>query len=604
MDWARFARRTGEFLASHWRAGVVIAWLVYALVLLATRQSEIAGLALRDTDDNMRLAQVRAWLDGQGWYDLRQYKMLPPGGADMHWSRIVDLPIAGLILLLTPLLGAVQAEQWAAGIAPLLPMLIMALSLSLVVRRTVDPAAWPLALLTLLSASILTSMYAPLRLDHHGWQIAMMATALAGVTDPRPLRGGLIAGLATAISFNIGLEMILILALLAASIVLGWVVRPAERQRMLGYALAIGGASSLGFLIFASEANRAMRCDALTPVWLADIMLGAAMLFAIGWKDRANWKVRLALAAAAGLSLAAFHALAFPQCLSRLEGVSPEATQLWLNRVNEARSVLSHSLRVQGQTLAVVVVGLIGHAVALVAAMRQPDGERRRVVLITAAASSAAFLLLLWQMRVAPSAQLLAVPGCVALLWLTVPFFLNSRHMLVRVVATPLVAIIGFGALPYVISNYLPRNAVENMRTTAAKAGGQRCQSKIALEGLNSVPPGTLFAPLDLGPRLIVMTHHKVIIGPYHRNDEAIVDVIGAYMKTPAEVRPILARYHADYLLQCWDSRAQRSSRSRRVLTDMLIEKGAPDWLEPVRLPKGSPYLLWRIKPPAPETIR
>jgi hypothetical protein len=48
-----------------------------------------------DTDDNLRMMQVRDLMRGQDWYDLRQYRLNPPFGADIHWSRLVDLPIAG-----------------------------------------------------------------------------------------------------------------------------------------------------------------------------------------------------------------------------------------------------------------------------------------------------------------------------------------------------------------------------------------------------------------------------------------------------------------------------------------------------------------------------
>jgi len=40
------------------------------------------------TDDAMRLVQVRDWIGGQGWFDLFQYRLDPPG-TSMHlrWSR-------------------------------------------------------------------------------------------------------------------------------------------------------------------------------------------------------------------------------------------------------------------------------------------------------------------------------------------------------------------------------------------------------------------------------------------------------------------------------------------------------------------------------------
>jgi len=71
--------------------------------------------ALGDTDDNMRMMQVRGLLHGQGWFDLQQHRL---AGSNIHWSRLVDLPIAGLILLLRPLVGGAAAERWAVGIAP------------------------------------------------------------------------------------------------------------------------------------------------------------------------------------------------------------------------------------------------------------------------------------------------------------------------------------------------------------------------------------------------------------------------------------------------------------------------------------------------------
>src|SRR5262245_58640260 len=108
----RLGRDIPELFFRRWRSILVIAWLLYALFVISTRQANIAAFALPDTDDNLRMAQVRAWLDGQGWYDLVQHRFDPAhGGANIHWSRLVDLPIAGLILLFKPLVGGADAER-------------------------------------------------------------------------------------------------------------------------------------------------------------------------------------------------------------------------------------------------------------------------------------------------------------------------------------------------------------------------------------------------------------------------------------------------------------------------------------------------------------
>ena len=156
--------------ARHWRPLLLLFWLLVAGYMLFDRWGAVRGFALGDTDDNMRMMQVRALLEGQGWYDLRQYRLNPPFGADIHWSRLVDLPIAAIKLLLTPLLGGRMAEMTAAAVAPLLPMLVAMAALAVTVRRLVDGRAFAIAIALIACAGSARGMWAPLRLDHHGWQ--------------------------------------------------------------------------------------------------------------------------------------------------------------------------------------------------------------------------------------------------------------------------------------------------------------------------------------------------------------------------------------------------------------------------------------------------
>src|SRR6476661_8913468 len=58
-----------------------------------------------DSDDAMRLTEVRDFLGGQSWFDLIQHRLNTPFGASMHWSRLVDLPEAALLFLLRPFAG-------------------------------------------------------------------------------------------------------------------------------------------------------------------------------------------------------------------------------------------------------------------------------------------------------------------------------------------------------------------------------------------------------------------------------------------------------------------------------------------------------------------
>jgi hypothetical protein len=89
QDWAF------DLIGRRWKPIALIVWLGFCGWFIFSEWKSIRYFALGDTDDNMRIMQVRALLHGQGWFDLRQYRMNPPLGANIHWSRLVDLPIAG-----------------------------------------------------------------------------------------------------------------------------------------------------------------------------------------------------------------------------------------------------------------------------------------------------------------------------------------------------------------------------------------------------------------------------------------------------------------------------------------------------------------------------
>src|SRR6476619_5613429 len=248
--------RVLDWLGRNWKLVTFLCWLGFCGWMIFDSWAKIRGFGLGDTDDNMRIMQVRALLHGQGWYDLRDYRMNPPFGANIHWSRLVDLPIAGLILALRPLLGGPAAERWAVGIAPLLPYLLLLFSLALTSRRLIDKRAYPVAFLALFFAGSTNGMFMPERIDHHGWQLALLALSIASIADPKRIRGGLVLGISSGLSLAIGLEMIIYLALAGVAMVLFWVDDIEERERLRAYALSMTGTVALAFLLFASYDNR------------------------------------------------------------------------------------------------------------------------------------------------------------------------------------------------------------------------------------------------------------------------------------------------------------------------------------------------------------
>ncbi|MDV3458750.1 AcrB/AcrD/AcrF family protein [Sphingomonas sp. HF-S4] len=574
----------------------VVAWYVWQ------RQGNIYWLTLGDTDDNLRLAQVRALLAGQGWYDLRQYRLDPAlGGLDIHWSRIVDLPIAGLILLLKPLLGTALAEKWACGLAPLLPLGLTMTGLCLTVRRLVAPQAWLLALVILMGCTSTMLMYAPLRIDHHGWQLACLALTVAGLADRARARGGVTVGLSSALSLSIGLELLPYCAMAGAIIALRWVWDAGDARRMQVYGLSLAGGTALGFALFASNANQALRCDALTPVWLSVMVAAGTLLFALSLLRLENRWVRLALAAVAGGAIVAGFVLLFPQCLGRPEQVSDELARTWLSRVREAKPIYEHSFKTGFPIAVLPIIGVLG---ALLATWRARRSEAAVAWAAIALFTAFAGAMLLWQIRAGPAAQLLGVPGATVLAWLVVPWFLARSSMLVRVFGSVLAFLLVTGLFAGLVLPFLPSDKAKGKpgpdRVGQANAA---CARMTSLRPLDAIPKAVMFTHVDMGPRLIVVTHHDAIAGPYHRNGQAILDVHHAFTGPASGFRAIAARHKAQYLLVCPNLSETTVYRARNPngFYGQLHRGQVPSWLEPVALPAKSPFRLWRIRYDLPD---
>ena len=582
-----------EAVARHWRPLLALGFVIIAVMMIRERWAVIQGFGLGDTDDNMRMMQVRALLEGQGWYDLRQYRMNPPFGADIHWSRLVDLPIAGLKLLFTPLLGGRTAELVAVTVAPLLAMLVALVALAVTVRRLVDGRALLFVLVLVYCAGSTRGMWAPLRIDHHGWQLAMLAVALVALTDPRRARGGVLLGVATALSLAIGMEMLLYFAVAGGVTVARWIIDREQARRLFAYGVALGGGCALAFLLFASEANRAPVCDALSPVWLSAMVLAGAIAVVLAWINPASAAMRLLAAALAGGALAGAFALTWPDCVGRLERSSPELQRLWLDKVREAMPVWRHGARIAALIVTLPIAGLIGYGLMIWRHRRDPERLIPWLSVASLALLSAA--LLLWQTRAGPAAQLLSIPGATALIWTATVWILTQRSMLARIAGVVVVVLIVSGLVTGSITRLFP-NRVTPYRQGVNLANA-RCPSLAALRPVAQQPRGTVLTFVDLGPRLITVTPHNAIAGPYHRNGQQIVDVMRAWRGDADNAFATVRRYRIDYVLICPNLSESTIYRSEAPngFYGQLLQGRVPAWLAPVPLPRDSPYRMWRV---------
>nr|MBA3512544.1 AcrB/AcrD/AcrF family protein [Sphingomonas sp.] len=219
----------------------------------------------------------------------------------------------------------------------------------------------------------------------------------------------------------------------------------------------------------------------------------------------------------------------------------------------------------------------------------------RRTVAAAAPALAAAALLL-WQTRTGPAAQMLSIVGAISILWVVVPLVRSIRQPVLRIAATLLVAAIGLGAIVPAAMKFAPAKK-QTARDIAISRANRQCNSLAGLRPIARQPRGMVFSFVDLGPRIITVTHHDAVIGPYHRNGEQIADVMKTFRGSEANARATLAKYRADYLLICPMSSTTTifMAAAPKGFYGQLHRGQVPGWLQPVELPKDSPFRMWRV---------
>jgi hypothetical protein len=128
-----------------------------------------------------------------------------------------------------------------------------------------------------------------------------------------------------------------------------------------------------------------------------------------------------------------------------------------------------------------------------------------------------------------------------------------------------------------------------------------RCPTLAALRPVAQQPAGTVLTFVDLGPRLITVTPHSAIAGPYHRNGRQILDVMLAWRGDAKNAYAMVQRYRVDYILTCPNMSESTiyMSEAPQGFYGQLRRGQVPDWLQPVPLPRNSPYKMWRVVRPA-----
>lgn len=565
-------------------------WICLVAILILAINATRRGLVIADLlvsgdgDDLARLQQVRDWLGGQSWFDTTQYRLLPPEGVSIHWSRYVDLGIAAFLVPASWFLSQTGAELVAIVLWPTFVGCLAVFVIGFSNNRLLGPAAAIGALVTFLSWGKLGGEFTAGRIDHHNVQI-LCATAvfyLAVLPGRRGLLGAL-AGGATALCLAVGLEMLPTLAVIWGLMVLRHAFAEDGTGRwLIGFCASFALAAPL---LVAGQVPMSgwwvNHCDVLAPPLLAlaavgmvaslvPVALGRVLTGAF-----ARLGVSLALLAG-GLWLAA--PLLSPCLAGPYASASPEVRMLIETSIPEA---LSAAILIKDRPellLRIVLPPVIIAIVALVAMvlMRGRVTKPQRVVLVQAfVVLIVGFGLSLLQIRAAnlmtPAVPFLA--GFVAHAFMAIPrdHRLRGLAALTLLLSTP----------PLVEAAARVIGGPPKLMTLAADMGSTSDNAEVtsvkhfavatALAEISSLPKSLMFSSGNLAALILVYTPHSITSAGYHRSSAAVHNAFAAFDSREV-LQKALASSRADYLII-------RVGFPEEVLVNGMAKDGWPNWL-------------------------
>lgn len=555
-------------------AGAALTYLALVLAL---------GLKSYDGDDLMRLQQVRDLLAGQGWFDVTQHRMNPPAGAAMHWSRLVDLPLAAMIVLLRLALPQALAESWAVMLVPLFYLGAALLLLRAIMLR-LGLVGWQVLAGLGLAAlfPLVPAAFAPMRIDHHSAQ-AIAALAVAALLLRAPSRqAALLSGLAGATWLVISLEGLPVIALVAGLYGLRYAF---VRDRSLAWFLgALALAAPVLSLATRPMSEFALWCDVLLPAHWAAFAVSAVVAAGLPYLPRQDqFAARfLALGLVPALSLPVAAAMLGPCLSGPFSALDPLVLTYWHSHIYEGLPIwmqLPSQALPALYTFALVPAGLwAAHRAGLLR-----DEVRLGWLLhaLLALGVAAYGLVLLREILVA---QLLAVPFALALLVHFLPRARAITATIPRVLATFACVLLVTPAAASIAGQRIGLHPLpsDHFANDARKKAAGLAPCDFA--DLQRLGEGYVYTSFNSAPAIIAHTSLEVTTGGYHRNAAALRQVIAAFIADTGAARTIVKQSGANYLAVCLADDSLvifAEGRPNSLARDLLLGKPI-DWLDPV----------------------
>lgn len=548
------------------------------------------NFATMDNDDILRLVMVRDLIAGQGWFDTTQYRLLPPDGVALHWSRYIDLGVAAIIVPLSRLMPMDTAEQLAVTIWPTLVFIIHVLVVAYGTRRVFGtlPACFAIGIVVIWPVTGQLHSGAG-NIDHHNIQMLMMTiVAFTLIWPVQNVMTGIIGGVAAALSLAVGLETLPFIAVAGGIALTRYLVDGSRDRRvfLIAFCLSLATAAALLWWGQTAPALRGIaRCDQLGLPALS--LIGVAVTASVLATAMSRFGAFAGLAVAVSVTAVGI-ALIWPVLAPCLDGpygnLSPELQTFISTQITEARPahLVARDNPVVFTVLSLPVVIVVISGTVLV--LRR--GPQPAPIVVLWVLCLLGLAILFYQVRtVIMAAAVVPVLGGVVIAR-AFGIYLQTRAAGAAVVWLGLATTI-MG--PTLIAQQV-QAVTQNGADTQAGAAVKHCRDYDALRALNTIPPDVFITPIGLGPAVLWATHHSVVSAGYHVNSTIMANSLLPFQLPEQEAVAFLRQSGASFWLMC------RGVKYDSTFATALASGSKVDWLRTVPIPSDD-FLVFEILP-------
>jgi len=491
-------------------APFIVAAFLLASLQLTLGRAKILGETFVNNDDLMRATQVRDLLNGQGWWDLHQYRLGVGSDLAMHWTRHVDALVLAIVLPLRPFIGDEIALKVAGIVLPILLAVVMLYLVSRIARLVAGEEAVIPSLFFAVASLWTLSQFSLGRIDHHGLQIVLAFVMILGVLRLENWKSALLAATGAGVALSVGLEAVGVVAgvMIAAGLIFVRVGGPART----GAAVFFVGTPMIGLvssLIFAPPARvLGSACDVLSRSVLIPLFIIAVGVIGAVWRTSESFARRLAALAAAASAGLVWLLLTTPRCLAGpYADVEPWFVANWINGIQEAQNI-AQSLQRNPYWAIGWLIPVIASFIVLARALKnEPRTHLWRLMPIL----STTFAVALTQVRGVPIVVSLT-PPILAVILIRVSNRLATLLPALRGLLLAGVVVLLTGVLlPFIgaATGYGPSEDLVD------------CGQLPAIDLDRFADNARILSPLDMGPDFLF--HYpeiKVVDAPYHRHNQ------------------------------------------------------------------------------------